>query len=111
MRRGEPKAGSFGLFAVVFYGLICVVAVFIAAYFWLDGDAGLAAALGVASLAIPVSFGFFVAELRHQRAGALAFVIAAAVVAGAAGASAWLEQDDYEARRDFFDPPSSTDSP
>ena len=56
-------------------------------------------------------FGFFVAELRHQRAGALAFVIAAAVVAGAAGASAWLEQDDYEARRDFFDPPSSTDSP
>lgn len=102
--RPEPKAGSFGVFAVVFYGLLCVIAVFIAAYFWLDGDGQLAAALGIASLAIPVTTGFFVAELRHQRAGALAFVVTAAVVAGAAAASAWYERDDYFDRRDFLAP-------
>lgn len=104
--RPEPKAGSFGVVAVVFYGLLCIIAVFIAAFFWLDGDGQLAAALGIGSLAIPVTFGFFIAEFRHQRAGAWAFVIAAAVVAGSAGASAWYEREDYEARRDFIAPVS-----
>ena len=100
----EPKAGSFGVFAVVFYGLVCVVAVFVAAYFWLDGDGQLAAALAVGSLAIPVTAGFFTSELRHQRAGALAFVVTAAVVAGAAAASAYYERDDYLERRELIDP-------
>lgn len=103
----EPKAGSFGVFAVAFYGLVCVVAVFVAAYFWLDGDAQLAAALGMGSLAIPVTAGFFVSELRHQRAGALAFVVTAAVVAGAAAASAYYERDDYLERRELIDPDRS----
>ncbi len=103
----EPKAGSFGVFSVVFYGLVCVIAVFVAAYFWLDGDGQLAAALGIGSLAIPVTAGFFVSELRNQRAGALAFVVTAAVVAGAAAASAYYERDDYLERRDFIDPDRS----
>ncbi len=100
----EPKAGSFGVFAVAFYGLICVIAVFVAAFFWLDGDGQLAAALGIGSLAIPVTAGFFVSELRHQRAGALAFVVVAAVVAGTAAAAAWYERDDYLDRRDLIAP-------
>lgn len=102
--RREPKAGAFGVFMVVVYGVACVVAVFLAAYFWLTGDAALAAAFGLGSLAVPVTFGFFMAEAFDQRIGVYGFVLAAAVIAGAAGASAYYERDDFLERRDLDGP-------
>lgn len=99
----EPKAGAFGVFSIVFYGLLGVIAVFLAALFWLD-DGTLAAAIAVGSLVVPVTVGFFIAELRHQRAGTLAFVLTAAIVAGAAGAYAFAERDDWVNERNFIAP-------
>lgn len=99
----EPKAGKIGIFSIVFYGLLGVVAVFLAALFWLD-DGTLAAAVAVGSLVVPVTVGFFVAELTHQRAGTLAFVLTAALVAGAAGSYALAERDDWVNERNFVVP-------
>lgn len=100
----EPKAGRLGVSAIVFYGVAAILMCFVAAYMWSDGDERLAAAIGVASIMIPVTVGFFVAELWHQRAGALAFVIVAALMAGALGAWSWDERDDFENRRDLIAP-------
>ena len=63
MHTERSKAGAFGVFAIVFYGLLMVIGVFIAAYYWRNGDASLAAMIGIGSLAAPVTAGFFTAEL------------------------------------------------
>ena len=108
----EPKAGKLGVSAIMLYGVAAILISFVAAYFWTDGDERLAAAIGVASIAIPVTAGFFVSELWNQRAGALAFVVTAAVLAGTLSAWAYDERGDYENRRDLIAPGvSSTDAP
>lgn len=100
--REDARAGKLGAAAVVFYGVLCVIAVFVAAFFWMNGDGRLAAVLGIGSLVVPVTAGFFVAEFVHQRAGALAFVLTAALVVGVAGASAYSDSEEYFAEREYF---------
>ena len=59
----EPKAGKVGVFAVFVFGVLSIVAVFVAAYMWTGADTKLAGAMGVASILIPTIIG-----LRGQRA-------------------------------------------
>ena len=100
----EPKAGKFGVAAVVVFGVLSIIVCFGAAYLWTDGDEQLAGAIGMASIIIPVTVGYFVSELRHQRAGAFWFVITAAVLAGSLAAWSYEERDDFELRRDLIAP-------
>jgi cellobiose-specific phosphotransferase system component IIC len=93
------KAGAFGYFTCFVFGVLTILVSFLAAYFWSDGDRVLSAAIGVGSIVIPVVFGFVAAELKHQRAGAIAFVVAAGLFCGAVGAFAAQERDAYEDRR------------
>ena len=100
----EPKAGKVGVTAVFFFGVACIVAVFVAAYMWTDADTKLAGAIGIASIFVPTGVGYFFSEVRHQRAGALWFVLTAAVLVG--GVSAWSvnEREDFEDRMDLIAP-------
>ena len=95
-----PRAGALGIASIVLYGILTVVAVFVAAYLWSDGDESLAGIIAVSSLMVPVAIGFFFAETKSQRAGAIAFVAAAALFSGAVAAYAYQERDAYEERRD-----------
>jgi hypothetical protein len=105
-----PRAGKLGVSAIVVYGLVTVVVVFIAAYFWSDGDEALSGIIGIASIGIPVGIGFFFAEAKSQRAGAIAFVLTAAILSGAVGAYAYMERDDYEMRRDQLRPQNDAEA-
>ena len=100
----EPKAGKVGVVAVFLFGVLSIIVVFGAAYMWTDADYKLGAAIGVASIAIPTTVGFFVSEFRHQRAGALWFVLTAVVLAGGLGAWAIDERDDFDDRMDLIAP-------
>jgi len=100
----EPKAGTFGVFSVFVFGVVSIVAVFAAAYMWTDADTKLAAAIGVSSIIIPTTVGYFVSEMRHQRSGAFWFVVAAAVLAGSVSAWAVAEREDFENRMDLIAP-------
>jgi len=100
----EPKAGKVGVVSVFCFGVLSILAVFVAAYMWTDGDFQLAGAIGVASIAIPVTVGYFVSEVVHQRAGAFWFVIVAAMLAGGMGAWAFAENDAFQDRMDMLDP-------
>ena len=100
----EPKAGKVGVLAVFLFGVFSILAVFVAAYMWTDADTKLAAAIGVASIFIPTVIGYSVSELRHQRAGALWFVLAAAVLAGSVSAWAVNEREAFEGRMDLIVP-------
>ncbi len=53
----EPKAGKVGVFAVFVFGVLSIVAVFVAAYMWTGADTKLAGAMGVASILIPTIIG------------------------------------------------------
>lgn len=106
----EPKAGAFGATAVVLFGALYIVIAFAALYMWLDADAQLAAALAVASIVIPMTPGFFVSELVHQRAGALCFVLVAAGLTGAIAAWAVAEQEDFQERQEAYDLVAVTES-
>ena len=99
-----PKAGKFGVGCVFAFGVLSILCCFVAAYMWTNGDERLAGAIGVASIAIPVTIGFFVAEARHQRSGAFWFVVAAATMSGALAGWAYLERDDFELRQDLIAP-------
>ncbi len=100
----EPKAGKVGVVAVFLFGVLSILVVFVAAYMWTDADSKLAGAIGVASIAIPTTVGFFVSELRHQRAGAFWFVLTAAILAGSLGAWSMDEREDFENRMDLIAP-------
>jgi O-antigen/teichoic acid export membrane protein len=100
----EPKAGKVGVVAVFLFGVLSILVVFVAAYMWTDADSKLAVAIGVASIAIPTTVGFFVSELHHQRAGAFWFVLAAAVLAGGLGAWSIDEREDFENRMNLIAP-------
>jgi len=100
----EPKAGKVGTISVVVFGVVAILAVFVAAYMWTVADTRLAAAIGVASIAIPVTVGYFVSEFVHQRAGALWFVVAAAMMIGGFGGWAYLENDAFQDRMDLIAP-------
>lgn len=100
----EPKAGKVGMLSVFVFGVLCILAVFVAAYMWTDADTKLAAAIGVASIIIPTTFGFFITELRHQRSGAFWFVMTAAILAGSMAAWSIDEREDFENRMDLIVP-------
>ena len=104
----EPKAGKVGTLAVFCFGVFSILMVFAAAYMWTDADTQLAGAIGMASIAIPMTVGYFVSEIRHQRAGAFWFVITAAVLAGAVGAWAFNEREAFEARMDLMNPDAAS---
>lgn len=104
----EPKAGKVGTLSVFFFGVLSILGVFVAAYMWTDSDTKLAGALGVASIIIPTTVGYFFSEVRHQRAGALWFVLTAAVLAGGMGAWAFNERDAFEARMDLIAPQAAS---
>ncbi|MFT5267437.1 MAG: hypothetical protein ACI88C_000862 [Acidimicrobiales bacterium] len=104
----EPKAGKVGTLAVFLFGVLSILAVFIAAYMWTDADTKLAGAVGVASIVIPSTIGYFFSEVRHQRSGALWFVLSAAVLAGAMGAWALNEREAFEDRRDLIAPEAAS---
>jgi hypothetical protein len=95
-----PRAGKLGVAAIILYGIFVLVATFVATYFWSDSDETLSAIVAVASIGAPVIIGFLFAETKSQRAGAIAFVVAAALLSGGAGAYAYQERDAYEERRD-----------
>lgn len=97
----EPRAGALGVITCIIFGALTVLTAFVAAWFWSDGDRALSAAISVSSISVPIIAGFLFTEWKHQRAGAIAFVIAAGLFSGAVGAYASQERDDYEARRDF----------
>lgn len=100
----EPKAGKLGVFSVFLFGVVAIVAAFVAAYMWTDADAKLAGAIGVASILIPTGVGYLVSEVRHQRSGALWFVVTAAILAGALFAWALDEREAFENRMDLIAP-------
>ena len=100
----EPKAGAFGTVSVVFFGVLYIVAVFAVLFMQFDGDFALAAAWSIASIVIPMTVGFFVSEWIHQRAGALWFVLTAAILTGALGAWAIAGADEFNERMDVFEP-------
>ena len=104
----EPKAGKVGVIAVFCFGVLSIVAVFVAAYMWTDADTKLAGAIGVASIFIPTVVGYSISELHHQRSGALWFVLTAAILAG--GVSAWAvnEREAFEDRMDLIAPVTDT---
>lgn len=93
------RAGVFGYITVGLFGAATIFVAFAAAWYWSDGDRGLSAAIGVASIAVPIAFGFMTAEWKHQRAGAIAFVVTAGLFCGAVGAYAAQERDAYNERR------------
>lgn len=99
-----PKAGKFGVGCVFVFGVLSILVCFAAAYIWSSGDDKLAGAIGIASIAIPVTVGFFVAEVRHQRSGAFWFVITAATMAGALASWVYLEREDFQLRQDLIAP-------
>lgn len=107
----SPVAGKLGGFTCLVFGIATIVVTFFAVWFYSDADRGLSAAAGAMSIAVPTVVGFAVAELRHQRAGAIAFVVAAGLYCGAVGAFAYAERDDYEDRRDQFDIPNEQSAP
>lgn len=100
----EPKAGAVGAIAVFAFGVLWILMAFASAYMWTDADAQLAAAIGVAAIVLPMTVGFFMSELRHQRSGAFWFVLTAAVLTGALGAWAFDERDDFQNRMDLIAP-------
>ena len=100
----EPKAGAFGVCAVFVFGVVYILVAFAAAYVWTDADTKLAAAIGVAAIAVPVTVGFLVSELHHQRSGAFFFVLTAAICAGGLGAWAVAEQDNFQNRMNMIAP-------
>lgn len=100
----EPKAGGFGVAAVFVFGVVAILAMFVAAYIWTDADTKLAAAIGVASIIVPTTVGYFVSEVRHQRSGAFWFVVTAAAMAGALLAWSAAEREDFEYRMDLIAP-------
>ena len=100
----EPKAGGLGTVSVVVFGVLYIVVAFAALYQQFDADFPLAAAAAIASIVVPMTVGFFVSELVHQRAGALWFVLTAAVLTGALGAWALAENEDFENRMDLIAP-------
>ena len=104
----EPKAGKVGVFAVFVFGVLWIVAVFVAAYMWTDADTKLAGAIGVASILIPTIIGYSVSELRHQRSGALWFVLTAAILVGSLSAWAMNEQDAFADRMNLIAPGTQT---
>ena len=104
----EPKAGKVGVMSVFLFGVLSILVVFVAAYMWTDADTKLAGAIGVASLMIPTTVGYFVSEVHHQRSGAFWFVITAAVLAGSMGAWSWNEREAFEERRDLLSPESAS---
>lgn len=104
----EPKAGKVGVLSVFLFGVLSILVVFAAAYMWTDADTKLAAAIGVASIIIPTTVGYFVSEVRHQRSGAFWFVITAAVLAGGMAAWAANEREAFEARMDLLSPESAS---
>ena len=104
----EPKAGKVGVLSVFLFGVFSIVVVFAAAYMWTDADTKLAAAIGVASIIIPTTVGYFVSEVHHQRSGAFWFVITAAVLAGGMGAWAANEREAFEDRMDLLSPESAS---
>lgn len=107
----KPIAGRLGGFTCLVFGGATIVVTFMAVWFYSDADRGLSAAAGAISIAVPTIVGFAVAEARNQRAGAIAFVVAAGIWCGAIGAIAYAERDDYEARRDQFDAPAQQQEP
>lgn len=94
----EPKAGKVGVAAVFVFGVLTIVAVWTAAYLWTNGDSKLAAAIGIASVMIPTIAGYMVSEARHQRSGAIWFVVVAAIMVGSFSAWSLGERDDYDNR-------------
>ncbi len=106
----EPKAGKVGVIAVFMFGVLSILMVFVAAYMWTDADTKLAGAIGVASILIPTGIGYFISEARHQRAGALWFVLTAAVIIGGLGAWSIGEREDFRDRMDLIAPGTSTSS-
>ncbi len=100
----EPKAGKVGVLSVFVFGVLSIVAVFVAAYMWTDADTKLAGAIGVASIIIPTAVGYFASEFRHQRSGALWFVITASLLAGGLAAWAIDEREDFDNRMDLIAP-------
>ncbi len=100
----EPKAGKVGVLSVFVFGVLSILAVFIAAYMWSDADTKLAGAIGVASILIPTGVGYGFSEIRHQRAGALSFVLTAALMAGSLSAWSYGEREDFENRMDLIAP-------
>lgn len=100
----EPKAGKVGVLSVFVFGVISILAVFVAAYMWTDADTKLAGAIGVASILIPTAVGYSVSEVRHQRSGALWFVLTAAILAGSLSAWSVGEREDFENRMDLIAP-------
>ena len=93
------RAGVFGYITVAIFGAATILVTFAAAWYWSDGDRVLSAAIGVASICVPIAFGFVTAEWKHQRAGAIAFVVAAGLFSGAVGAYAAQERDAFNERR------------
>jgi len=101
----EPKAGAVGTIAVFVFGVLWILVAFAAAYLWTDADSRLAGAIGVAAIALPVTVGFFMTEVRHQRSGARWFVISAALLIGATAAWTVAEEDDFQKRRAILELP------
>lgn len=95
----ERRAGVFGYITVAVFGVATILVAFAAAWYWSDGDRGLSAAIGVASICVPIAIGFLAAEWKHQRAGAIAFVVAAGLFSGAVGAYAAQERDAFNERK------------
>lgn len=106
----EPKAGKVGTLSVFLFGVLSILGVFIAAYMWTDADTKLAGAIGVGSIIIPTAIGYLFSEARHQRAGALWFVLTAAVLAGGMGAWALNEREAFEDRMDLIAPEAASAS-
>ena len=106
----EPKAGKVGVAAVFVFGVLAILMVFVAAYMWTDADTKLAGAIGVASVLVPTGIGYFMSEVRHQRSGALWFVLTAAVMIGGLGAWAIGEREDFQNRMDLIAPETESTS-
>ncbi len=100
----EPKAGGVGTISVVFFGVLYIVIAFDALYQFFDADFPLAAATAVGAIVVPMTVGFSVSELVHQRAGAFWFVLTAAILTGALGAWALAENEDFENHMDLIAP-------
>mgnify|MGYP000019659555 FL=1 len=100
----EPKAGKVGVLCVVLFGVLSNLMVFVAEYMWIDADTKLAGAIGMSSIMIPVAVGTFFSMVRHQRSGAIWFVLTAALLAGGMGAWAFNESEAFEARMNLIAP-------
>jgi len=107
----EPKAGKVGTISVVVFAVLYILVAFAALYMYFDADFGLAAATAIASIIVPITVGFFVTEIVHQRAGALCFVLTAAVLTGAISAWALGEAENFEDRREWIAPDVELSAP